>query len=521
MFLVLIIQIINLQLIHGSEYKQKSKSNMENYIPIPASRGQIYDRNYSNDNKKVVLVSNRPSFNITLVAAKFKTKKKLHEVIENLSNLLKVPISEIKKEIKAKNPWERIIIKEDVGFDIIVKIASRQDKFFHVDWEDAPVRVYNFSNMFAHSVGYIGSISKREYKKLKSSGYKHYQKIGKSGVEKQYDKLLKGKDGFVRRIVDVRNRTEGEEIGLHPTGGNDVVLTLDYEVQKAAYDAIGDAIGAIIVVKPSTGEVISLVSKPDFDPNELISKNNYNAIKELQANKNKPFINRVIQSKYPPASTFKIVTALAGMETEKTYPSKTFYCPGKYTLRGLKDRDFYCYETHRTLDLYWAIARSCSVYFYQLGYKIGPTVILTYANHFGLSEITGIDIPGEVPGHVPSKKWKLKNFGQPWFDGDTLNLSIGQGFLNVTTLGMVNFISAVVNNGIVYKPHLLKEIWSSGNSMKVKKINKIKVREIPLSPVSLKTVKYGMRLGVTSGTSYGLSRLKVPVAGKTGTAQTR
>lgn len=520
-FLILILQLLNLQLLQGKEYKKKSRLNMENNIPIPASRGEIYDRNFNSLEKRAVIVSNRPSFNLSTIPASFPDKNRFNETLSNLSKLLKVEKSGILKEVKSHNPWERITLVEDVSFDAIVKIASHRNLFPFIDWEDAPVRVYTHKNMFSHAIGYIGSISREEYRKRRHTGYKHYQKVGKTGIEKQYDKILRGHDGYIRRIVDVRNRTEGEEIGLKPMAGNNLIMTIDFNVQKAAFDAIGERKGAVVVIKPSTGEVLTLVSKPDFDPNQVISKNNRRIIRDLYADKNRPFLNRTIQSRYPPASTFKLVTAIAALETEKSYPSKRYYCPGKFTLKGYRDKDFYCYETHGGLDLYWGIAKSCSVYFYNLGYKIGPTSILKYADYFGLNQKSGIDIPGEVSSFIPTKKWKLRTFGQPWFDGDTVNLSIGQGFLNVTPIGMANFVAGIVNNGIVYRPHLIREVRSPDNSRILSVIKKEKIREIPLSPLSLNAVKQGMRLGVTSGTSIRLRSLKIQVAGKTGTAQTR
>ncbi|OHD66155.1 MAG: penicillin-binding protein 2 [Spirochaetes bacterium RBG_13_51_14] len=520
-FAVLLLQLMNLQLIQGKEYAVKARINMESNIPIPAGRGDIYDRNFREGEKNVVVVSNRPSFNLTTIPANFKSKKKLNEILDLLARLLNIDKDEIVNEISNSNPWERVILKEDVEFDTIVKIASHQNRFPNIDWEDASVRVYNFSEMFAHVIGYVGSINREEYRRLKSEGYKHYQKIGKSGIEKQYDRLLRGRDGYVRRIVDVRQRTEGEEVGQRPSAGNNLVLTIDYNIQSTIYEAMKDLKGAAIALKPATGEIIALVSKPDFDPNVIISKNNARVIKQLQTDNDRPFLNRMIQSKYPPASTFKLITTVAALETEKAKPEKTYYCPGKYTLKGYIDHDFYDYDAHGTVDLYWAIAKSCSVYFYQLGLLTGPTDIIRYAEDFGLNQKSGIDIPGEVPGFVPSRQWKYKVFGQTWFDGDTLNMAIGQGFLHVTPIGMCNFVAAIVNNGVVYRPHLVREIRSNDNSRVIKAFHRQKVREIPLSPVTLQAVKKGMRLGVMSGTSGRLSYLKVPVAGKTGTAQTR
>lgn len=520
-FLVLILQLINLQLVQGREYQKKSRLNMENNIPIPASRGEIYDRHFDNFGKRRVIVTNRPSFNLSTIPSRFPSKKSFNETLTNLCTLLKIDKDVVLKEVKSHNPWERITLVEDVSFDAIVKIASHRKFFHNIDWEDAPVRVYSYKKMFSHVIGYIGSISRREYRKKRHLGYKHYQKLGKTGIEREYDRLLRGQDGYIRRIVDVRNRTEGEEIGLKPVAGNNLVLTIDFNAQKAAWEAIGKRKGAVVVLKPSTGEILTLLSKPDFDPNQIISKNNQRIIKELYGDKNRPFLNRAIQSRYPPASTFKLVTAIAALETEKSYPSKRYYCPGKFTLKGYRDKDFYCYETHGSLDLYRAIAKSCSVYFYNLGYKIGPTTILKYAEYFGLNQKSGIDLPGEVSSFIPSKKWKLRTFGQPWFDGDTINLSIGQGFLNVTPIGMANFVAGIVNNGIVYRPHLVREIRSPDNSRIIRVIPREKIREIPLSPLAVSAVKQGMRLSVTSGTSIRLSSLQVKMAGKTGTAQTR
>jgi penicillin-binding protein 2 len=211
-FIIIALQLVNLQLIHGSEYGMKSRMNMENNIPIPAARGELYDRHFQLGKENRIIVSNRPSFNITMIPANFKNPGEIEETLSLLGKVLKIEPADLIKEVKGKNQWERIILKEDVGFDTIVKIATHQDRFPHVDWEDASVRVYNHGNMFAHLVGYIGVISKEEYDKMRGGGYKHYQRIGKSGIEKQYDRLLRGTDGYIRRIVDVRNRTEGEEV---------------------------------------------------------------------------------------------------------------------------------------------------------------------------------------------------------------------------------------------------------------------------------------------------------------------
>lgn len=519
--LLFFIQIINLQFVQGEEYKAKSRMNMENNIPIIASRGEIYDRTFKLDAKNVVLSSNRPSFNITITPANYTDKKVMNRTVRLLSKMLNVPYAEIAAELNTKNPWQRVLIKEDVPFETIVVIASHPDQFPHVNWEDAPVRVYNYNSVFAHLIGYIGSIAKPEYVLLKKSGYKYYQKIGKSGIEKQYDELLRGQDGYIRRIVDAHNRTEGEQAGKPPLAGNNLVLTVDYEIQKTAYEAMGTQQGAVIVIKPSTGEVLALLSKPDFDPNLIISKNNELFINDLNKDEKRPFLNRVIMSKYPPSSTFKIITSIAALEEERWKPEWTYFCSGKYVLKGYIDREFFCMHAHGLLDMYHALSESCNAYFYNVGYKIGPTPILKYASYFGYDERTGIDIPGEIPGFLPSKEWKRKTFGQGWFDGDTINMAIGQGFLAITPIELADLCSAIVNNGIVYKPHVVLEVRNPENTKVVKRFEREKIREIPLSASTLQVIKTGMRLMVQTGTGAQLSFLKVPVAGKTGSAQTR
>ncbi len=528
LFGLLIIQLINIQVIQGDEYKRKSKMNMENNIPIPAPRGEIYDRNFKPGAENVVIVSNRPSFSISTIPARFNERGDFEKTIKRVCRLLKVSYDEIQQTINQQNPWERLVIKEDVIFDVIVKIASHKEIFPNIYWNDEPVRDYNLGKTFFHSLGYVGSISKDEYIKYRDKGYKNYQKIGKAGIESEYDATLRGVDGFLRRIVDVRNRLDSEEIGSSPIAGNNIVLTIDSEVQSAASKAMEGVNGTVVVIKPSTGEILALVSKPDIDPNMIISRNNEKLINELNNNKEKPFLNRAIQAKYPPASMFKLITAISALEEEKSQPNLANYCTGKYTLKstlkGVPDRDFSEHNPHGMVgNLEQAIAVSCNVYFYQLGYKIGPSIILKYANYMGLGEKTGIDIPGEISGFIPSRQWKQKTFNQSWFDGDTINLSIGQGFISTTAIGVANFISAVVNNGIVYKTHIVKEIRSPDNSKIIKKYLPEKIREIPLSEVTLNTVKSGMRLAVTGvrGTAYRLSYIKVPIAGKTGTAQTR
>lgn len=519
---LIIAQLVNLQIINGAEYSERSRRNMENNIPIVASRGEIYDRNFDkNKNDNVVIVSNRPSFNLSTVPAKFVDKQQLRDQLRNLYEITDINVDAVLAEIANKNPWQRVTLQEDVPFDTVVYIASHQELFSKIDWEVAPVRIYNHGSLFSHTVGYIGSLSQQEYDTLRDKGYKYYQKIGKSGVERQYDELLRGVDGSVIRIVDVKNRTEGELVGEEPVSGNNIVLTLDYNIQKSLSDAFQGKVGSGIVLKASTGEVIALVSKPDYDPNDVISKDNSDIIRKLYANELRPFLNRALQSRYPPASTFKLVTTISALEEEKWNPNWVINCPGYYVIKGLRDTVVYDYASLGNLNLYQAIGLSSSVYFYNMGHRIGATPIMKYAEYFGLNERSGIDIPGEVEGFIPTQQWKRKRFGQGWYDGDTINLAIGQGFLAVTPIGIADFICAIVNNGHIYRPHVVKEVRSQDNEQIIVSQKIEKIKEVPLSPETLEVVKTGMRMSASEGTSRRLASLPVPFAGKTGTAQTR
>ncbi len=523
-FFILIIQLINLQFVQGEAYSEKSRINKENYIPIEASRGEIYDRNFVFGSKNRVLVSNRPSFNLTSIPARFKSKKEFKETISRLCQLLNLDFNEVLSEI-SKTPWERFIIKEDVAFDTIVKVASYENLYPNIDIEDVTIRVYNESNSLAHVIGYIGSLNPKEFKRLRLKGYKFYHKMGKNGIEKQYDKELRGIDGYIRIIKDVKNRIGSEDVGKEPISGNNIILTIDYEIQKELYDTLEFHQGTAIVLKPATGEILAMVSKPDFYPNLIISKNNRETIKLYNSDPEKPFVNRAIQAKYPPASTFKLITAITYLEDDRFKKSQhlVYDCPGYYILKGILNQKFpfYCYKAHGRLNLINAIAKSCSVYFYQLGLKVGPTSIINYSVEFGFNSLTGIDLPGEVNGFIPSVKWKRKRFNQSWFDGDTINLSIGQGFLSVTPLENACFVAGIVNNGIINRPYLVKEIRYPNNTKILRKTKSKQIQEIPLIPKTLNIVKQGMRQSVLNGTSIRLKYLKVPVAGKTGTAQTR
>ena len=325
--------------------------------------------------------------------------------------------------------------------------------------EQSIKRIYVYGDMFSHITGYIGPPSKNDVK----AGIKKYQEVGKNGIESTYDSILRGVDGEIVQLRNAPGLIEEERVLKNFSSGNNLVLTVDPQMQKIAWKSMGEKTGAVIVIRPSNGEVLTLASKPGYDPNILVSPDKKIRSKHLTyMRKTKSELNRAISTKYPPASALKTLVALAGLEENRISESQYFYCPGKFVLKsnyaGYPDTTFHCWKEHRGNRLIPAIAHSCSAYFYQLGYRLGSEPILKYARYFGFDKISNIDLPNEIPGFIPSPLWKEKTYNQRWFDGDTINLSVGQGFIETTLIGLVNFYAGLAMNGIVYKPHLIKEI---------------------------------------------------------------
>jgi penicillin-binding protein 2 len=301
------------------------------------------------------------------------------------------------------------------------------------------------------------------------------------------------------------------------------VLTIDHNLQKLAYDSLQKLIGVggcVIVMKPATGEILALVSHPDYDPNQIINIEDPKEFEKLTEDETKPFLNRAIQIKNPPSSTFKPLVGLAALEEKKLNFTEKYECQHKYILKGLRDRTYYCWGYHGYNSLVKGIAKSCNIFFYNVGLKLGSVPILNYAKYFGLNELSQIDLPGEIRGLVPSDSWKRKTFRQRWYDGDTLNISIGQGFLQFTPMGMAMYYAGLINNGIVYKPHILKEVRNPKTKELEISVQPHILREIPVKQENLDKIREGLRDVVKSGTTSYMNNPKIEIAGKTGTVQT-
>ena len=517
MLLALLARIAYLQLVMTGEYEARSEQNRMRFVPIPAHRGEIYDRGL---NEK--LIANRKLLCVTAVPiAMPKGAEEKAVVVARLASILKMPPDEI-LQLLNKDSWDQYspkLLKEDVDYRTITRIAESIDLYPGVYWENRPIRVYTLTNTLAHILGYTGYISEQELKTFAARGYRAGSLIGKTGIERIYDMDLRGEEGLLERIVDARNQVTRQTVRQQPVHGRPMILTIDSTMQRIAQESMGKMRGAVIVTRPATGEVLAILSNPGYAANLFYKRLEVEEYRKIENDPDKPLFNRVIQAQYPASSVFKLITAIAGLESGRMSEDTVHYCDGGYLLG---DRYFRCwYGSHRRQSLLDGIMNSCNVYFYLSGLDVGMETITHYANMFGLGRKTGIDLLGEASGFIPTREWKRKAVGRPWLDCDTLNLSIGQGDLLVTPAQVNMLTCAIYNEGVVYQPYLKKEIRSLNNDRVIERREGRHV--LFTTDVSKKTfsiVKEGMRRVVHGGTGSAAWSPAVVVSGKTGTAET-
>jgi penicillin-binding protein 2 len=517
-FILYSLYLFNLQVLNTELYQKRATQVTQRSIPIYAQRGEIYDRNYD-----VPIVSNIDSFAVDIIPGEIPAVEK-PALYEKLAAYLNISVEEIGRKIPPNyaDLFQPIEIKSGISLDTIIYLAEHIGDYPGVAWHNKPIRNYVEKESLAHVLGYVGDITREELQVLYNKGYSFGSVLGKSGIEKQYDQILRGEDGKQFRTVDARGRKVGEALmdEIPPSLGKHLVLTIDRHIQELCEKALGNRIGTVIAMKPASGEILALVSHPSYDPNIFYESDSGRTFRELALDTTYPFLNRAIQTQYVPASAFKIIMTAAIVEEEVFPVNKTVFCSGSIQYG---DRVFRCHKHsgHGALSLYDALAESCDVYYYTLGTDyLGVERIVDFSRKFGLGERTGIDIPGEISGTLPSPAWKSRVFNSRWVGGDTVNMSIGQGFLMVTPLQMANAVSLIVNEGVVYKPHLLKEIRDpvSGDL-----IESVKPEELFTSTIRNSTFKHvqeAMRKVITSGTAkVVITTDAVQVAGKTGTGE--
>jgi penicillin-binding protein 2 len=355
---------------------------------------------------------------------------------------------------------------------------------------------------------------------LYNQGYQQGDLIGKAGIEKQYDELLRGREGRETRTVDVRGRRiAGQTIREPPVTGKNLVLSIDRRIQTLAEQALGERMGAVVVMRPGTGEILAMVSYPWYDPN-VLSGGQRAGYQALANDPNKPFINRAIQSSYPPASTFKIVMTTGIISDNVFPPEQRVLCTGEM---AYGNRQWHCHlrSGHGWLNLHRAMAQSCDIYYWVVGWEhLGVERIVSRAKDYGFGTRTGIDLPGELAGFVPDPQWKERRLHEKWLGGDTMNMSIGQGYTLVTPIQAANMVSMVVNNGIIYKPHVLKEVRDPVSGAVEQNVRPEVLHKSDLDARIFETLRRDMRGVISEGTAqFPLNIKSVQIAGKTGTGE--
>ncbi len=511
-------RLFTLQVLQGLRFQQMAEEVSRRRLPIFARRGEIFDRSYD-----APLVTNSSTYAIDVVPGDLPREGRA-QVLERLAQALSLPLEKLEERLplSTQGLHQPVEVKGDVSYERIAYLAERIEDFPGVTWHVKPLRSYEETGSIVHVVGYVGYLTEEEYQVNYGKGYNRNAVIGKAGVERQYDELLRGQDGTRFYTADARGRTlaELEEQVVAPVSGSDIVLTIDARVQRLAERALGKRVGSVVVLKPATGEVLALVSYPSFDPNVFYTSNGSSRLAKLSLDSRYPFVNRTIQAQYPPASVFKIVDA-AAIIAEKPFPlSRRFVCEGKMEFGG---RVWNCHkkEGHGPLELMGALAESCDVYFWNAALELGLDPILRYTEEFGLGEPTGIDLPGEWSGFVPTPEWKKRTKHTAWFGGDTLNMAIGQGDLQLTPLQMANMVAMVANGGVIYRPHVVKEIRDPGTGAVVRAVEPEVLHRADIPREVYPVLREAMRGVITKGTASVVMTTKaVEIAGKTGTSET-
>ena len=518
-FVVYFLRLFSMQVINGNEYRSQSKTISSQVSTIPAQRGEIFDRNAN-----LPMVLNTESFAVEITPGEIPSGH-YDTVATKLANYLGISKFDIDKKVppSIRRSYSSVQIRSNVPFSIISNIAENKTDLPGVSWVSKPIRNYVETGSLSHVIGYVGDITKEEMNVMYNQGYTKNSIVGKTGIEKQYDSLLQGKPGRESRTVDVRGRIISDTPVVEPPQmGKNLVLTIDTSIQTLAEKTLGNRVGSVVVLKPASGEILAMVSYPYFDANVFNTDEAGEYYQTLISDeKNRPLVNRAVNATYPPASTFKIIMS-AAMLQEKAFPSsKAIECKGKLSYGN---RIFHCHvhePGHGWLDLKNALAQSCDVYYWTIGRDyLGISKIASYAREFGLGQSAKVDLPSQQTGFIPTAEWKERRFHEKWLGGDTMSASIGQGYTLVTPLQVADMVAMVCNEGVIYKPHLLKEVRDPVTNEVLQEIKPEVLFKSEIDKSVWKEVQEDMLYTITDGTpQYPMHNKIVQAAGKTGTAE--
>ncbi len=408
-------------------------------------------------------------------------------------------------------------IRTDLAWEEMARVETFQPELPGVLIQVQPKREYRHKGMACHVLGYLGEVSDAQLKSGKFSNYKMGDYLGKCGVELAWEKYLRGKRGSRRIEVDAYGRELGQLDSVFPTAGANIYLTLDNRMQREAEACLEGQVGAIVALDPNTGRVLALASSPTFSQEAFERGLTNQEWQKINNDKTHPMENRALRGQYPPGSTFKIVIALAGLEEQVITPSTIVDCTGKLPVGN---HVFHCWRKggHGAMNLHRAMVHSCDIYFYEVGRRLGIERIAEWSRRFGLGAPTGLDLDKEMPGLVPSPAWKKARYHQPWHEGDTISVSIGQGYNLTTPIQMARVVAAIANGGIVYKPYLVEKVESPAGEILYQAKPEVQSR-LRASPANLEVVRQSLVGVVNDGTGKAARLPNIQVAGKTGTSQ--
>lgn len=505
MFGVLIAGLINLDLFQGAKFRRLSDSNCIRLIAQSGARGNILDRNGN------IIVDSKISYDVLILPQEL---SRIDRILEGVSRKSGIELNELKTAFR-KNYFSSSIpvtVASNIDLKKAIQLGEYKLEEPSIIIQPRPLRHYPYGALASHVIGYVNEIDRWRLTKLEDYGYKTKDIVGFGGVEEKYDYYLRQEEGGLS--VEVNHRGKFMRVlGFEPPrNGKDIQLTLDLQIQKIAEDSLSGRKGSIVLMDPQSGEVLALANYPNFNPAVFVNKRT-RLIAGLFNNPDSPLINRAISSSYPPASVFKVAVASAGLELKKINLSSGFLCRG-YTMVGA--RKFSCWDVHGGQDIISAIAHSCDIFFYKTGLLAGAQNIHDYALKLGLGRSLGFELPYETGGFIPSPLWRKMDKFRKWFDGDTANLSIGQGDCLVTPLQAANMMAVFANGGYLPSPYIIKAVDALDLSAKKKKMSRVAFRKS-----TFEIICRGLRAVVSDprGTGNVLSGLGVSVAGKTGTAQ--
>ena len=519
-FALLFIRFVWLQIVQHDYYQTRAEDNRISLVPIVPNRGLILDRN------GVVLARNYSAYTLEITPSK---TRDLDQIIDGLAGIIDIQPKDrkrFKKLLEESRNFESLPVRTRLTDEEVAKFIAHRYRFPGVEIKARLFRQYPGGAFASHMLGYIGRVTDRDLEKIEEkeqdANYRGTDHFGKTGLEQHYEFDLHGGTGFEQVEVDAGGRAVRTLARTAPVAGNNLTLTIDAELQRVAEQAFGDRKGALVAIEPATGGVLALVAVPNYDPNLFVDGIDTQSWKELNESPDKPMVNRALNGAYPPGSTFKPFMALGALTLGKRRPEQVISDPGFFNFGGHHFRDDKK-GGHGMVDMYKSIVHSCDTYYYMLANEMGIDNISSFMGRLGFGSRTGIDIDGESEGVLPSQEWKRKRFKKPeqqkWYAGETISIGIGQGYNAYTPIQLAHATAILANNGVVFRPHLVKFITDTRTGNRTL-IESKPTRTLDLKPEHIEVIKNAM-VGVNKeGTgARAFAGAEYVSAGKTGTAQ--